>query len=90
MNKIIKLKCENCGNEWEINLEEEWEAVENPYGVCLYPAQKLKHKNPLIDSIILQCKKCNQCRKIWLNNKKTPLPTDTSATLKRRKEGSAY
>ena len=72
MKKEVKVKCENCGSEWFVSLGSGWTILETPYGVALYSSNKIKHKNPLIDSQLLRCSGCNRQKTIRIirENKK--------------------
>jgi len=60
--KIINLRCENCGNEWEIDVEEGWSVSYTPHiGVTLYPP---KDGDQSRGSKLLRCRVCNKCREI--------------------------
>jgi len=62
MRNNIKVRCENCGNEWEINIEDGWTIHQMPYvGIAFYPPEDGDQSR---GSKVLRCRVCNKCRQI--------------------------
>lgn len=62
MPRTMKVKCENCGNEWQIRLEKGWTFHQTPnIGVTLYPP---KDGDQNEGSRLLRCRSCNKSRQI--------------------------